>query len=144
FQAWTVYQRIILRLPYRIISQVTEHLFGVDLTPMTHINFLKSMAGYYAAPELALLQSILKSPFVHVDETKINMQGGDHCAWGFTDGQHVGFRMSESREADIVREVLAGYKGVRVSDCYRGYDGIPCRQQKGLVHLMRAINDARW
>ena len=31
FQAWTVYQRIVLRLPYRIIAQVTEHLFGVGL-----------------------------------------------------------------------------------------------------------------
>ena len=41
FQAWTVYQRIILRLPYRIISQVTENLFGVGLSPMAHINFLK-------------------------------------------------------------------------------------------------------
>src|SRR5262249_10806159 len=29
FLAWTVYQRIVLRLPYRIIAQVTEHLFGV-------------------------------------------------------------------------------------------------------------------
>jgi predicted RecB family nuclease len=144
FQAWTVYQRIILRLPYRIISQVTEHLFGVELTPMTHTNFLKSMAGYYAATELALLQSILKSPFVHVDETKINIQGVDHYVWVFTDGQHVVFRMTETREADIVREVLAGYKGVLVSDFYPGYDGIPCRQQKCLVHLIRDINDDLW
>lgn len=26
FQVWTIYQRVILRLPYRIITQVTEHL----------------------------------------------------------------------------------------------------------------------
>ena len=32
FQAWTVYQRVVLRLPYRIIAQVTEHLFGVGLS----------------------------------------------------------------------------------------------------------------
>src|SRR5262249_14438473 len=31
-QAWTIYQRVVLRLPYRIITQVTEHLFGVGLT----------------------------------------------------------------------------------------------------------------
>ena len=32
FQAWSVYQRVVLRLPYRIIAQVTEHLFGVGLS----------------------------------------------------------------------------------------------------------------
>jgi hypothetical protein len=31
-QAWTIYQRVVLRLPYRIITQVTEHLFGVGLS----------------------------------------------------------------------------------------------------------------
>jgi hypothetical protein len=109
FQAWTVYQRIILRLPYRIIVQVTEHLFGVGMSAMTAINFLGYLAGYYAPTEAALLQAILKSDFVHVDETKINIEGVDHYVWVFTDGRHVVFRMTESRETDIVREVLAGY-----------------------------------
>ena len=68
----------------------------------------------------------------------------DHYVWVFTDGRHVVFRMTETREADIVREVLAGYQGVLVSDFYPGYDGVPCRQQKCLVHLVRDINDDLW
>ena len=99
---------------------------------------------YYAPTEAAILQAILKSDFVHVDETKINIQGVDHYVWVFTDGKHVVFRMTETREADIVREVLAGYQGVLVSDFYPGYDGVPCRQQKCLVHLIRDINDDLW
>jgi predicted RecB family nuclease len=144
FQAWAVYQRIILRLPYRIIVQVTEHLFGVGMSVMTAINFLRYLADYYAPTEGLLLQAILKSDFVHVDETKINIQGVDHYVWVFTDGQHVVFRMTETRDADIVREVLAGYEGVLVSDFYPGYDGVPCRQQKCWVHLIRDINDDLW
>jgi hypothetical protein len=31
-----------------------------------------------------------------------------------------------------------------VSDFYPGYDGVPCRQQKCLVHLIRDINDDLW
>ena len=68
----------------------------------------------------------------------------DHYVWVFTDGKHVLFRMTETREADIVREVLAGYQGVLVSDFYPGYDSMPCRQQKCLVHLIRDINDDLW
>ncbi|MEX1095476.1 MAG: IS66 family transposase [Planctomycetales bacterium] len=144
FQVWTVYQRIILRLPYRIITQVSEHLFGVGFSMGTVVRFLQYQADYYADTEAAALAAIRKSGFVHVDETRINIQGADHYAWVFTDGQHVVFRMTETREADIVREVLAGYQGVLVSDFYPGYDGVPCRQQKCLVHLIRDINDDLW
>jgi predicted RecB family nuclease len=144
FQAWTIYQRVVLRLPYRILLQVTAHLFGVGFSQGTVTNFLRYLADYYAATEAALLQAIRKSPFVHVDETRINIEGVDHYAWVFTDGRHVVFRMTESREADVVREVLAGYEGVLVSDFYPGYDGVPCRQQKCLVHLIRDINDDLW
>jgi predicted RecB family nuclease len=144
FRAWAVYQRIVLRLPYRIIAQVTEHLFGVGLSMTTPINFLRDLASYYAPTEMAMLQAILKGAFVHVDETRISIEGVDHYVWVFTDGQHVVFRMTETREADIVREILAGYKGVLVSDFYPGYDGVPCRQQKCLVHLVRDINDDLW
>ena len=121
-----------------------EHLFGVGLSASTVVKFLKYLADYYAPTEAAILQAILKSDFVHVDETKINIQGVDHYVWVFTDGKHVVFRMTETREADIVREVLAGYQGVLVSDFYPGYDSMPCRQQKCLVHLIRDINDDLW
>jgi predicted RecB family nuclease len=144
FQAWTVYQRVVLRLPYRIIAQVTEHLLGIGLSASSGVNFLRYLAGYYAPTEEAILQAILKSAFVHVDETRINIQGTDYYAWVFTDGRHVLFRMTETREIDIVREVLGGYQGVLVSDFYPGYDSMPCRQQKCLVHLIRDINDDLW
>jgi predicted RecB family nuclease len=144
FQAWTVYQRIILRLPYRIITQVSEHLFGVGFSLGTVVRFLQYQADYYAAAEAAALAAMRKSSFIHVDETRINIQGMDHYVWVFTDAQHVVFRMTESREADIVREMLLEYQGVLVSDFYPGYDGVPARQQKCLVHLIRDINDDLW
>jgi predicted RecB family nuclease len=143
-QVWAIYQRVILRLPYEIIAQVMDHLFGIGLGTSTLVYFVGNLAEYYAPTEAAILQAILKSDFVHVDETKINIQGVDHYVWVFTDGRHVVFRMTETREADIVREVLAGYQGVLVSDFYPGYDGVPCRQQKCLVHLVRDVNDDLW
>jgi hypothetical protein len=123
---------------------VTEHLFGVGLSASSGINHLRYMARYYAPTEEANLRAIIKSNFAHVDETKINIEGVDHYVWVFTDGRHVVFRMTQTREADIVHEVLAGYQGVLVSDFYPGYDGVPCRQQKCLVHLIRDINDDLW
>lgn len=39
---------------------------------------------------------------------------------------------------------LEHYQGVLVSDFYPGYDAVPCRQQKCLVHLIRDLNDDLW
>src|SRR4051812_3545207 len=83
FQAWTVYQRVVLRLPYRLIAQVTEHLFGIGLCVSSGVNFLRYLAAYYAPTETMLLQAILASDFVHVDETRISIEGVDHYVWVF-------------------------------------------------------------
>jgi len=144
FQAWTIYQRIVLRLPYRVSIQMMEDLFGERASEGSLINFIKNFSQYYASTENMLLQRILKSPFVHVDETRLNIRGTDHCVWVFTDGKHVIFKMTETREATIVHEVLKNFKGVLVSDFYGGYDSVQCEQQKCLVHLIRDLNEDLW
>jgi hypothetical protein len=144
FQAWAVYQRIVLRLPYRMITQAMEEMFRERTTEPTIINFIESFSKYYGRTGKLLLNQLLEGPFVHVDETRLSIQGVDHYVWVFTDGRHVVFRLTETREADIVHELLAGYKGVLVSDFYPGYDAVECRQQKCWVHLIRDLNEDLW
>ena len=91
-----------------------------------------------------LVQQLRESPFVHVDETRLSIRGVDHYVWVFTEGRHVVFRLTDTREAAVVHELLAGYKGVLVSDFYPGYDAMECRQQKCWVHLIRDLNDDLW
>jgi predicted RecB family nuclease len=143
-QAWVVYQRLVLRLPYRLITQATEDLFHVHISGAHIVNFLNDFAHYYADTERLLIERILASPFVHVDETTINIRGVDHYVWVFTDGTHMIFRMTETREATIVHDFLSGYQGILISDFYPGYDSVKCRQQKCLVHLIRDLNEDLW
>lgn len=143
-QSWIVYQRLVLRLPYRIITQVMEDQFNEQLSEASIVNFLNYFAHYYADTEHLLIEHLLASPFIHVDETTINIQGVDHYVWVFTDGTHVVFRMTETREATIVHDFLSGYQGILISDFYPGYDAVKCRQQKCLVHLIRDLNDDLW
>ena len=91
-----------------------------------------------------MLKRILASPFVHVDETKLSIEGVDHYVWVLTDGIHVVFRLTETRETTLVQDMLDGYAGVLISDFYGGYDACRCRQQKCLVHLIRDLNDDLW
>jgi hypothetical protein len=143
-RAWAIHQRIVLRLPYRIITDVMEDLFGERVSQASVVNFMTSFGKEYADTERMLVERILHSPFVHVDETRLNIQGTDHYVWVFTDGMHVVFRMTETRETTVVREFLKGYTGVLISDFYPGYDSIECPQQKCLVHLIRDLNEDLW
>ena len=144
FQAWILYARLVLRLPYRTITQMLEDQFRERISEGVIVDFLENFARDYAETEELCRQSLLRSSFIHVDETKINIQGTDHYVWVFTDSAHVLFRMTQTREATIVRELLADYDGVLISDFYGGYDAMTCRQQKCLVHLIRDLNEDLW
>ncbi len=98
----------------------------------------------YAATEALLLEKILASPFIHVDETKINIKGMNQYVWVLTDGPHVIFRLTETREPTLIQSLLGEYRGTLVSDFYGGYDAMACRQQKCWVHLIRDLNDDLW
>jgi len=131
-------------LPVRPISQTLAALFSETVGNSTICKFIHQLSGDYAHTETLLRRGILRSPFIHVDETKISIQGQNWYVWVLTDTKHVVFRLTDSRETTLIHKMLAGYEGVLVSDFYGGYDSMPCRQQKCLVHLIRDLNDDLW
>lgn len=144
FQIWVAYQRVALRLPHRTIVQVIEEQFNEIVTSSTVRAFVSYVAHYYADTEKILTQRLLASPFIHADETTVNIQGTDWYVWVFTDGNHVIFKLTQTREATIAHELLSAYQGILVSDFYSGYDSIGCRQQKCWAHLIGDLNDDLW
>ena len=132
-------------MPYECIIEMTEELFAVKVALSSLPVFVRYLGCYYTETEESIIQRLLKSPFIHVDETPINTRGGgNQYVWVFTDGKYVVFRFRETREATIVHEFLAGYDGVLISDFYPGYDSVRCRQQKCWPHLIRDLNDDLW
>ena len=144
FKAWATYQRIVLRLPYRVISQAIEDQFREHVSGGAVVQFVSELAGQYTYTERQLLRRILSSPFVHVDETTLNLQGVDHYVWVLTDGSHVVFLVSETRETSLIQKLFGQ---LHRSLGYRFLCGVRCgtrRQQKCLVHLIRDLNDDLW
>lgn len=144
FLAWMGYQRVVLRLPYNVISQTADDLFGERLTQGTVVNAFNYLEKYYRKTNEQLLTRILDNPYIHVDETKINIQGVDHFVWGITNGVHVYFIMTETRETIHLEKWFNSYSGVLVTDFYPGFDSFTCLHQKCLVHLIRDLNDDLW
>jgi predicted RecB family nuclease len=144
FKAWHVYQRVALRLPYDLIAESAEEQFHEKVHGADVARFINEFGLYYGKAEQLIIQHLLQSPFMHVDETPINIRGVSQYVWVFTNGQHVVFKLRESREANIVHEFLADYDGILISDFYSGYDAVTCRQQKCWPHLIRDLNDDLW
>jgi predicted RecB family nuclease len=141
FIAWVSYHRLAMRLPFSKIVQLVEDNFGEQVDQGTILALFYNFSNFYVETERILLKQILSSPFVHMDETTINILGASQYVWVITDGVHVIFKLSENRESTIAHELLNGYKGVLCSDFYSGYDSVPCLQQKCWAHLIRDLNE---
>ena len=144
FQAWVIYQRIALRMSYRLISKATFDLFSEQLSLDTARDFVKKFSEYYQYTENLLLRRILDGPVVHLDETRLNILGADQYVWVLTDNARVVFRLRQNRETEFLKPLFFAFRGTVVTDFYGGYDALPCRQQKCLVHLIRDLNDDLW
>lgn len=144
FLSWVAYQRVVLMLPIAPIKQALAALFSETVGKSTICKFMHQLSDHYSYTETLLLRRILRSPYIHVDETKISIQGRKWYVWGLTDGKRVVFRLTATRETSFLQKMLESYGGVLISDFYGGYDSMPCRQQKCLVHLIRDLNDDLW
>ena len=141
YKAWLIYQRLFLRLPYGIIQQNMQEMFNEHVSQAVISTTLNYFAGYYKNTEKILLNEILNSPFIHADETIVNVKGDDCYVWILTNGKNVFFKLTNTREIAVIKDLLQKYEGVLISDFYPGYDSIKCKQQKCWVHLIRDLND---
>jgi hypothetical protein len=60
----------------------------------------------------------------------------------FTTSKEAVYLFSPTRDAAVPSLFLDGFSGILVSDFYAAYEGLPCMQQKCLLHLIRDMNDS--
>jgi Transposase IS66 family/RNase_H superfamily len=140
-RAYIVYLLIEMRLSGRRIAEHVATVFNVSIAASVVHNMKSAMARIYEPTYRWILEQIRNGPVVNADETKGVVYGGGYYVWIFANLTSVAYVYSSSREASILDEALAGFRGVLVSDFYGGYEAVACRQQKCLIHLMRDINE---
>jgi hypothetical protein len=140
-RAYIVYLLIEMRLSNQKIREHVATVFNITITTTTAHDAKIVMARKYEPTYRGILEQIASGPLVHADETKGVVYGGGHYVWIFANLTSVAYIYSASRDASILDDILSGFTGVLVSDFYGGYDAVPCRQQKCLIHLMRDINE---
>jgi hypothetical protein len=139
--AYVAYQLIELRVSQRAVARHLQAIFGLDVSRASITGIKSSLAANYTVTYSAILRRIAAGGLVHVDETKVRVEGADRYVWVFTNLEDVAYVYGETRQASAVHEALRDFHGVLVSDFYAAYDGLPCKQQRCLIHLIRDLND---
>jgi predicted RecB family nuclease len=139
--AYFVYNIVGLRVPQLTMQHSLNRLFGFNLVRSTLNNLKIKAADRYSFAKRKILDRIVGGNLVHADETRANIKGHLAYVWVLTNMTEVAYVLAESREAEIIHDLLKDFKGVLVSDFYAAYESIPCPQQKCLIHLMRDLND---
>jgi predicted RecB family nuclease len=138
--SYIFYQAIELFVPVRTVARGLSRLFGLNVGTGTMASFKNQMAEYYSQTHQRILERVLSGHVVHADETNASIKGKRGYVWVFTNMHEVAYLYCESREGELVENLLGKYKGVLVSDFYAVYDSLDCAQQKCLIHLVRDLN----
>lgn len=138
--SFIVYQNVEWHMPYERISKMMFDLFGFSKTDMAKKLKYKA-AEYYQDTCQQIWERLFQGNFIHIDETQIKFGKVSGYVWVFSNMEDVCFLFTPTREGDFLREMLADYKGVIISDFYGAYCYPEWIQQKCLVHIIRDLND---
>ena len=139
--AWCVYQNFVCRQTMYQVAESAEELFSIRVPARPAYLFKQRVISRYDSLHEKLKQHILKSSVLSIDEGDVTLTKTKGYVWVFTTHDAVWYLYKDTRSGEFLKELLAGYSGVLVSDFYNAYDGINCPQQKCLLHLLRDVND---
>ena len=138
---WCVYLSPFCGLGMNRTCRLMLEVFDIDLPDSKLGGYKRELSLKYASLCQDILNDIIQSPVVHVDETFVDMRGQPAYVWVLTSLDKVYYLYRPSREGDFLKELLADFQGVLVSDFYSAYDSLGCTQQKCLVHFIRDLNE---
>jgi len=138
---WSVNQKIQYRQSTEQIINTLKDSFKIEVSATQLTKFKEIIAQKYIGVYKDILNQITENSLIHIDETIARIKGIDGYVWVFTNFDSVYYEFRESRETEFLKSLLNNFHGVLISDFYTGYDGLDCRQQKCLVHLIRDLNE---
>ena len=140
--AWSINQYISYRVGLNKVSKILLESFNIYIPEVYMYQFKENLSNKYFNTFIEIKKKILSGALVHIDETAVKIRNfSSGYVWVFTNMDSVLYLFRPNREADFLKDLLEGFKGVLISDFYAGYDSIPCPQQKCLIHLIRDLNN---
>jgi len=139
---WVMNQYMTYMVSMPKIGYMLTEQFNIYVPGNVRYHFKSALAEEYRETYDNICQELLNGTLIHADETKTEVIGEpDGYVWVMASMDTVYYFFRPNRKADFLKEFLAGFEGVLVSDFYSGYDSLPCHQQKCLIHFIRDLNN---
>jgi len=141
--AWAANLYVNYHISFAMIGRLLKEQFGIWANPTYFNERLYQWWEKFKDETDSCWKIILNSPVIHIDETAVRLGKGQDrgYVWAFATTHTVYYHLTLSRESAFLQEWLKDYKGVIVSDFYAGYETVPVKRQKCLIHLIRDLND---
>ncbi len=130
------------RLPLRKTVSAIERQYKTSLTSKTVYDVTKRVADKITPAYNEIKQKIRRATHLHIDETKIKIQGKTHWLWIFRSRKNVFFVIHKKRNRTVLDEIL-GYKyhGCIICDGLSAYKEYTKFLQRCWAHILRETKE---
>lgn len=138
---WCLNQHVTYGISFEKVGKMLLENFNIEV-PKYKLFYLKSdLVGNYRETAKSILRCAVGGAVIHIDETSAPTRDAPSSyVWVVASMDSVFYILRPNREAGFLKDLLEGFSGVLISDFYRGYESLPYRQQKCLIHLIRDLN----
>jgi transposase len=130
------------RLPLRKTISAIERQYKTTLTSKAVYDVTKRVADK-ATPEYEKIKrKIRRTTHLHIDETKIKLQGKTYWLWIFRSRKNVFFVIHKKRNRTVLDEILGhNYKGIIICDGLSAYKEYTEYLQRCWAHILRETKE---
>jgi len=142
FQTQITLLRFDDRLPLRKTISAIERQYKTTLTSKAVYDITKRVADI-ATPEYEKIKKkIRRATHLHIDETKIKIQGKTHWLWIFRSRKNVFFVIHKKRNRTVLDEILGyHYTGFIICDGLSAYKEYSKYLQRCWAHILRETKE---
>jgi Transposase IS66 family len=110
FRSYVIYQLIELRIPGTTVSRSLNQLFDLNI-PNSAVPMQKRLASsYYEGTYNEILTQLVSGSLIHADETRVTIDHATSYVWVFANHHSVAYKCTDTREGEMVQELLLEFK----------------------------------
>ena len=130
------------RLPLRKTISAIERQYKTTLTSKAVYDVTKRVADKTTPQYEGIKKKLRRTTHLHIDETKIRIQGKTYWLWIFRSRKNVFFVIHKKRNRTVLDEILGyNYRGIIICDGLSAYEEYTKYLQRCWAHILRETRD---
>jgi transposase len=130
------------RLPLRKTISALERQYKITLTSKAVYDITKRVADRITPEYKKIKKKIRRTTNLHIDETKIKVQGKTYWLWIFRSRKNVFFAIHKKRNRTVLDEILGyKYRGIIICDGMSAYREYTKYLQRCWAHILRETKE---